>query len=118
MSTETPEPIPGAIRNPALEGRARTIAAAIMAATRGVPPRPALKACVNDHVFRRLTARARTHRIRTPDPGYLSRSFLSVVNRNVIEASVVVIGPDMTRAVAIRLERHSRAWIGVDFAVA
>jgi hypothetical protein len=101
----------------AIARRAREVAAAAMGATRGVAPKPSFKTYASDRVMRRLTARARVHRIRRPDPGYLSRTYLCHVNDNVIEACVVVFEPETTRAVGIRLERHRRGWLAVDITI-
>jgi hypothetical protein len=89
-----------------------------MAATRGVPPGPALHTYVTDDVFRRIEFRAKGHRVRRPDPGYECRTHLTLVNRQVIEASVIVTGHNLTRAIAIRLERRPRGWQAVEFVTA
>ncbi|MDR1393160.1 MAG: Rv3235 family protein [Bifidobacteriaceae bacterium] len=117
MDTAAPEPPPGYFRSTALEQRARLLASAAMAASRGFPPSAALRPLVTDEVFHRLCFRSRGHRVRRPDPGYLSRSFLQRINSHVIEATVIVLGPDRTRGIGIRLEKENREWIAVELLV-
>ncbi|MDR3360576.1 MAG: Rv3235 family protein [Bifidobacteriaceae bacterium] len=117
MTTDHPSVMPGLIRNPALEQRARAVAAAVLAASRGTAPAPSLTAYATEEVMRRLTARARTHRTRLPDPGYQSRTYLTLVNQDTVEACVLAFRPETTKAVAIRLERRPRGWLAVDFSL-
>jgi hypothetical protein len=109
--------IPGFYRDSALEHRALVITSAAMAASRGVPPRPHLKNYVSDRIFDRLTQRSRVHPAQRPDPGYQSRCYLSAVNSQAVEASVVVFGDHQVRAVAVRLERLGRTWRAVEVRV-
>jgi hypothetical protein len=88
-----------------------------MSATRGYPPSPALHNYVTEAVHRRLYLRARAQRYRRPDPGYQCRTHLMRINRDVIEATVVVIRPERTRCVAIRLERDNRIWKAADLTI-
>lgn len=117
MSDRRPEPVPGIIRNPIIEHRARVVAAAAMSACRGRAPGKALANYASEEVCKRLACRARAQRTRQPDPGYESRTHLMLITRDVVEASVVVFRPGFTRSVAMRLERQQRVWRAVELVI-
>ncbi|MDR2380486.1 MAG: Rv3235 family protein [Bifidobacteriaceae bacterium] len=102
-------------RRRALERRARLAATVILDATRGVCPKESFKTYLSDRAFQRLVARASVHRRHLPSPDYQLKCFLSIVSADAVEASVVAVAPNMTRAVALRLEREHRAWKVVEF---
>ncbi|MDR3107021.1 MAG: Rv3235 family protein [Bifidobacteriaceae bacterium] len=117
MQTRQTDPgavVPGPVRLPELESRARFIAATALTAACGHTPPPRFAAYATAVVVRRLTARAKACRSRSPRPRYHGRTYLCRVNRRVIEATVVASDGTAVRAVAIRLEYCQGAWLASD----
>jgi hypothetical protein len=90
----------------------RFIAANILFTECGLVPAPELSRFVTEEVMGRLRSRARqAARPCWSSPGHLKgRIHLCRVNESTIEATIVAVGTQRIRTVALRMEHQADAW--------
>jgi hypothetical protein len=116
-STPTDNDAPGLIRLPHVESQARFIASIALTAIHGYPPPARYRPYLSPQLFQRLTARAKTHVVRSRPPSYSGRAYLCRINQHIIEATVTASDGVTTRAVAIRLEQTNGLWRAHELAI-